>query len=235
MNFDSLKLLDIDIEEEQEILFGKFIELFAQYNINVNLMSTNDISVLYEKHIYDSLAFNLFAKKYIKATSKRLLDIGTGGGFPSIPLAIIYKDYKITALDSTNKKIKFIEMIKDTLNLDNLFPVCARAEDFADNYKNSFDIVTSRAMAELRIILEYSIPFLKEGGYFIAYKAIKTDEEIKNSENALNKLNAKIIDRIDYQLPLKNEQKRTLVIIKKEGKTPDIYPRKNGIINKKPL
>ena len=234
MKFDSLKTLGINSDDEQKFVIKRFTELFAQYNANVNLMSSNDISVLFEKHIYDSLAFNLFARKY-NITKGKLLDIGTGGGFPSIPLSVIYKDFQITALDSTNKKIRFIEQAKSELKLNNLSPICARAEDFADNNRNSFDIVTSRAMAELRIILEYAIPFLKKGGYFIAYKSVKADEEIKNAQNALNKLNAKIVDKTDYQLPLENEMNRTLIIIKKEGNTQDIYPRKNGIINKKPL
>ena len=102
-------------------------------------------------------------------------------------------------------------------------------------YRNGFDIVTSRAMAELRIILECAIPYVKTGGYFVAYKSIKADEEIKNAQNALKKLNAKIVDIIDYELPLKEKNNRVFIIVKKEKETNSIYPRKNGLMKKKPL
>ncbi len=235
MKFDNLKEIGIKLNFEQEMRLEKYIELFEDFNQKINLMSSKDINFLYEKHIYDSLAFNLFVQKYGLNDKIKMLDIGTGGGLPSVPISILYKDINVCALDSTAKKIKFIELIKQKLDIKNINPVSIRAEELPEELKNSFDIVTSRAMAELRIILEYSIPFLKKNGYFIAYKSIKAEEEIENARNALKILNAQIIDKIEYNLPLSESVKRVLIVIKKTGDTPAVYPRQNGLIKKKPL
>lgn len=233
--FTKLEKLKINIDENQKKLFTNYIELFHQYNSKTNLISKNDEQLLFEKHIYDSLAFNLFIENYKLNTNLKILDIGTGGGFPSLPLALLYKDSKIYALDSIKKKIKFIEETKENLGIRNIEPVCSRAEDLPIEMKESFDIVTSRAMAELRIILEYAIPFLKVGGYFVAYKSIKAEEELEGAKNALKTLNAKLIEKIEYKLPIEEETKRVLLIIRKEKITKNIYPRGNGLIKKKPL
>ena len=142
---------------------------------------------------------------------------------------------KVFALDSISKKIAFINQLKEKFKVDNLQTICSRIEDLPIKYRNGFDVVTSRAMAELRIILECSIPFVKNGGYFVAFKSIKAEEEIKNAQNALKKLNARIVDVIDYELPLEEKNKRVLIIVKKEKDTDSIYPRKNGMMKKKPL
>ncbi len=233
--YEELKLLDLNITKEKEELLKKFSSLFCEYNKKVNLMSKNDEKVLFEKHIFDSLAFNLFCKKYNfkENLPVKIMDIGTGGGFPSIPLSVYYDYFKITAVDSTKKKIDFVSYIAESLKLKNLIPLCVRAEDIEE--KEEFDIAVSRAMAELREILEYAMPYVKTGGYFIAYKSVKAGEEIEKAQNALKILNAQIIDKIEYTLPLEEENKRVLVVIKKTAKTADIYPRKNGIIKKKPL
>ena len=209
------------------------MQLFLEYNQKVNLISRNDSEYLFEKHIYDSLSINLFLKKYGINSPVKLLDIGTGGGFPAVPTAICLDKINVTAVDSTLKKIKFIEYIKTELNLNNLKPLCKRAEDLS--FGADFDICTSRAMSELRIILEYAIPYLKEGAFFAAYKSVKTDEEIKNAKNALKILNSEVVDKIEYTLPIKEKNKRTLIIIRKNSKTNGVYPRKNGIIARKPL
>ena len=184
---------------------------------------------------FDSLTFNLFHEKYIKKTPVKLLDIGTGGGFPSLPISLVYKNINVTALDSINKKINFIKAVKEDFNISNINPICSRVEDLPLSSKSSFDIITSRAMAELRVILEYAIPYLKVGGYFVAYKSIKTQEEIENAKNALKTLNSKVVEIIEYTLPIQEENKRYLVIIKKEKEVASSYPRKNGLVKKKPL
>ncbi|MBR1908861.1 16S rRNA (guanine(527)-N(7))-methyltransferase RsmG [bacterium] len=210
-----------------------FMRLFLEYNQKVNLISRNDSEYLFEKHIYDSLSINLFLQRYVSENKVRMLDIGTGGGFPSIPVAICIDRSDVTAVDSTLKKIKFLEYIKEELALKNLHPVCKRAEELA--YRGKFDVSVSRAMSELRVILEYAIPYLKEGGFFAAYKSIKADEEIKNAKNALKVLNCEIVDKIEYKLPIEEENKRVLIIVRKNSETESIYPRKNGMISKKPL
>lgn len=209
------------------------MHIFLEYNKNVNLISKNDEEFLFEKHIYDSLSINLFLKKYYPDIPLKMLDIGTGGGFPSLPCAMFFNNINVYAVDSTLKKIKFLEFAQKELEIKNISPLCKRAEELP--FSDEFDICTSRAMAELRIILEYTVPYLKEGSFFIAYKSIKADEEITNAKNALKILNAEIVDKIEYNLPLEKGNKRILIIIRKNGQTPDIYPRKNGLIIKKPL
>ena len=233
--YNELKKLNIFFEEENSNLFCLYTQMFKEYNSKVNLISNNDERVLFEKHIFDSLAFNLFYQKYMSNKSLKLLDIGTGGGFPSVPISLFYKNINVAALDSINKKINFIKFLKENLKLDNINPICSRVEDLSISSKSSFDVVTSRAMAELRMILEYAIPYVKVGGYFVAYKSIKTQEEIENAKNALKILNSRVVDIIEYSLPLDEENKRCLIIIKKEKEVPSSYPRKNGLVKKKPL
>ncbi len=230
--FSKLAELGINIDKKS-VLLEKFIDIFLEYNQKINLISRNDFRFLFEKHIYDSLSLNLFLKKYYKDTPLNMLDIGTGGGFPSIPVSIFFNNINITAVDSTLKKIKFIEFVKNELKLNNINPLCKRAEELS--FGADFDICLSRAMAELRIILEYAIPYLKEGAFFVAYKSLKAEEEIKNAKNALKILNAEITEQIEYSLPIETENKRVLIIIRKNAQTPGIYPRKNGLILKKPL
>ena len=229
------KLIDLglNITDKEFDILEKYKSLFLEYNSKVNLISKNDEALIFEKHIYDSLAFNLFAKKYIQETNINIIDIGTGGGFPALPLSIIYKNANITAIDSTNKKINAIKYMAEQLNLKNIEPICIRAENYT--IKNKYDIAVSRAMAELRVILEYTIPFLKIGGYFVAYKSIKAEEEIKNAKSALKTLNSEIIDKIEYTLPIDTENRRVLLIIKKNNIIPDKYPRDNNSIKKNPL
>ena len=192
--------------------FDKYIQVFLQENSKLNLISKNDEKYLWEKHIFDSLSIGKFFEKYkiTNLTNKKLLDIGTGGGFPSVPIAINYPELQVTALDSIRKKINAIQEIKENLNLNNLKTICKRAETL-ENIK--FDFITTRAVAEIKILIPYAIPLLKHSGYFIAYKSMKVHNEIKNAENILKKYNAKIIDIIEYQLPLEENYTRNLVII----------------------
>lgn len=233
--FNDFKNIAVNFDDNLVAKFNSYVEFFSEYNKNVNLISSNDMSVFWQKHIFDSLALNLFFQKYKIKNNIKLLDIGTGGGFPSVPLSLYFPEMKVFALDSISKKIAFINQLKDKFELHNLNTICSRVEELPQKYRNSFDFVTSRAMAELRVILECAVPFLKKGGYFVAFKSIKADEEIKNAENALKILNAKIVDIIDYQLPLDEKNKRVLVVVKKEKDTNIIYPRKNGLMKKKPL
>jgi len=195
--------------------FNEYIKVFLSQNEKLNLVSKNDEKYLWEKHIYDSLSIEKFFERYIDSLKdKKLLDIGTGGGFPSVPTAMCYPELQVYALDSIRKKIGAIESIKSDLKIENLHTICDRVE----NISQKFDIITSRAVASLKILVEYAIPLLKNDGYFVAYKSLKVDEEIKDAKNILNKYNAEIIDTINYDLPLIENFTRKLVIIKSKVK-----------------
>lgn len=233
--FEQLNSLDLNFDIEKQNLFQKYMELFVEYNSKVNLVSNNDEKLLFEKHIYDSLALNLFFKKYKQELNIKLLDIGTGGGFPSLPVAMTYEKIQVCAVDSINKKINFIKNAVLELDLQNMEPICSRVEDLPDFRKKSFDVVTTRAMAELREILEYAIPFLRIGGYFVAFKSLKAEEELKNASTALKALNTVLVDKIEYTLPIEGENRRVLLVFKKVKDILPSYPRKNGLVKKKPL
>ncbi|CDE59046.1 ribosomal RNA small subunit methyltransferase G [Fusobacterium sp. CAG:439] len=190
--------------------FNDYIKAFLNQNSKLNLISKNDEKFLWEKHIFDSLSIEKFFEKY-KPSGSKLLDIGTGGGFPSVPTALAYPDIEVFALDSIRKKINAIENIKAVLNIQNLHTICERAE----NIKDKFDIVTSRAVAPLKIITGYAMPLLNKNRYFVAYKSIRTEEEIKEAKNILKKYNAEVTDIIKYDLPLEENHTRNLIIIKK--------------------
>ncbi len=189
--------------------FKDYIRVFLEQNSKLNLISKNDEKYLWEKHIFDSLSIENFFKKYPQKSFKTLLDIGTGGGFPSIPTALAYPEIEVTALDSIRKKINALENIKAELNIKNLHPLCSRAENLTGKY----DIITARAVSSLDKILDFALPLLKKGGYFIAYKSVKVNEEIQNAQKVLKKHNAKIIDIIEYELPTEENFARNLVII----------------------
>lgn len=185
----------------------KYIEVFLNQNSKLNLISKNDEKFLWEKHIFDSLSIEKFFEKYGKG--KTLLDIGTGGGFPSVPIALKYPEIEVYALDSIRKKINAIENIRTELNIQNLHPICDRAE----NIKQKFDIITSRAVATLDKITGYAMPLLNKDGYFVAYKSLRAHEEIEQAQAALKKYKAKVIDVIEYDLPLAENHTRNLVVI----------------------
>ena len=194
---------------ENKDFYNEYMDLFLEENSKVNLISKNDEKYLWEKHVFDSLAIEKFFDKYGKCET--LLDIGTGGGFPSVPIALTYKNIKVTAVDSIAKKIRAILAIKDKLNIENIDPICSRVE----NLEGKYDVVTSRAVSSLNKICEYALPKLKKNGYFVAYKSRKTPEEIEDAKSVLKKYNAKIIDIIEYDLPLGEKLTRNLVSIKR--------------------
>lgn len=219
--------LNIDLSNYKAELYDKYARIFLEKNSRINLISKNDEKFLFEKHIFDSLAINLFFKNkedFIKPpspvggkklvvsnNSQTLLDIGTGGGFPAIPIALLYDNLNIYSIDSIRKKIKVIEEIKTELNITNLFPMCDRVE----NVTQKFDYITTRAVAALDVALKYAIPHLKKGGYFIAYKSKKAIDELKDSGKTIKSLGVKLIDIIEYKLPLEENFERNLIIFKK--------------------
>jgi len=202
------------------------------YNEHTNLVSKNDAAVLFEKHIKDSLLIEKFFEKYKLQSGAKILDIGTGGGLPALPVALVHSDINVYAVDSIGKKIKFIQNFKGKYHLPNIYPICSRIEDLSLDMRSSFDVVTSRALARLNVLLEYAVPFLKVGGFLVAYKAKTSDEEIKEAEHALSVLNSKVIEVMDCSA---NGYERNLIIVKKFGECAKVYPRKQGLVKKNPL
>ncbi len=190
--------------------YNDYIEAFLKQNAKLNLISKNDEKFLWEKHIFDSLSIEKFFEKYGKA--KTMLDIGTGGGFPALPVACTYKDVQVYPLDSIRKKINAINEMKDELNLKNVHPICERAEKLTQK----FDLITSRAVAPLKVITAYALPLLKDEGFFVAFKSLKAQEEIDDAKYILKKFNAKVIDVIEYDLPLEENHTRNLIVIKQQ-------------------
>ncbi len=189
--------------------FTKYKEVFLEQNSKLNLISRNDEKFLFEKHIYDSLGIKLFFAKYgIKRAE--MLDIGCGGGFPCVPVAIEYPQLNVTGIDSIRKKIKAVEAIKEALKIDNLTVICGRVENIKGR---EFDVIISRAVADLEKLCEYALPLLKSGGYFVAYKSRKVLEELENAQKVLTKYNAKVLEIITYTLPLEEMYERNLVVI----------------------
>ena len=212
--------LNISVTKENLASLAKYKDLLVEYNKKFNLTAIKSDEEIYLKHFYDSLTL---IKAYSLNGNLKLLDIGTGAGFPGIVLKIFYPDLELTLLDSNHKKIAFLEVVIKELNLKNVTCINSRAENLPKTYREYFDIVTSRAVAHLRILLELSIPYLKVGGKLIAMKGL-SEEEIKESTKILEKLDSRIVDTIKFNLPIEGSN-RSLVIIQKNKKTNEIYPR----------
>lgn len=225
---------NINLSPEIINKFEKFENHIKEFNTHTNLLSSNDINLIYEKHFTDSLAF---LKVFSPSKSAMILDIGSGGGFPIIPIAIIMKNSKIFSIDSTKKKVDFLNNSANIINLDNFLSINIRAEEMAydNNFREKFDYVTARAVGNLALISELAIPYLKIGGKFIAYKSTKVQEEIDLAQNTISILGGKIIDIIEYNLDLPENYTRNLVVIEKIKSTEKIYPRSYNLIKAKPL
>lgn len=191
--------------------FSSYKEAFLEENAKHNLISKNDEKFLYEKHIYDSLGIKLFFEKY-NIQAAKILDIGCGGGFPCVPIAVEFPELKIVGIDSIRKKIASVQNIKEKLDLDNLELICDRVENLS-NVK--FDIVLSRAVADMSKISRYALPFVKKGGFFVAYKSKKALEEIDSARPVLQEMKSELVDIIQYQLPMDEIYERYLVCVKK--------------------
>ena len=187
--------------------FKKYIKVFLEQNTKLNLISKNDEKFLFEKHVYDSLAIKLTNKM---TAGKTLLDIGCGGGFPCIPIAIEYPDINVIGIDSIRKKINAINEIKEKLQIHNLTTICDRVENITGE---TFDIITCRAVAKLPVIIEYALPLLKKDGILVAYKSKKAPEELEMAKSVLSKYNGKVHSIIEYTLPLDEIYHRNLIVI----------------------
>lgn len=227
---EELKKLNIEPTQKQLEQLNRYYELIVEYNKVMNLTGITEKEQVYLKHFYDSLTI---VKVIDLNKEESLCDIGTGAGFPGIVLKILFPNLKITLIDSLNKRIEFLKIVIKELNLNNIEAIHTRAEEYAIKNIEKFDVVTSRAVAPLNILLELSIPLLKINKYFISYKG-NISREIFESENALKQLDSKIDKIEEFELPKENSN-RTIIKIKKINKTNKKYPRKFSEIKKKPL
>lgn len=223
--------IDIKFTEEQLNQFYKYMNLLLEWNEKINLTAITDPNEVILKHFIDSLTIN----KYIKENST-LADVGTGAGFPGIPLKILRPDLKITLVDSLNKRINFLNEVINKLNLVNIETVHSRIEDFGKDkkYRESFDFVTARAVANLAVLSEYLLPIAKVGGQCVCMKGSSVEEELSNGKNAIKVLGGNIKNIDEFVLP-DSDMSRNVIIIDKIKNTPNKYPRKAGIPVKEPL
>lgn len=221
--FDSL---EIKLTEEQKEKFYKYYNLLVEWNNKMNLTAITDMEGVIYKHFLDSLSIvKVVGLK--KLAGVKIIDIGTGAGFPGIPLKIVFPDTEILLLDSLNKRITFLNEVVSQLGLENINCIHGRAEEFSrkPDYREQFDIAVSRAVARLNSLCELCIPFVKTNGNFVSYKASKAFEEIEEAKNAISILGGKVEGNTELIL---NKEERVLVNIKKIKNTPTKYPRAGG-------
>ncbi len=221
----------IKIGEKESRTFYNFMKILLVENEKVNLTAITDENEIIVKHFIDSLTIN----KYL-INANKILDLGTGAGFPGIPLKIVNKDKEFVLVDSLNKRIEFLNKVKEKCELENLELIHSRAEDLAKNinYREKFDVVTSRAVANLRTLAEYLLPFVKKEGICICMKGPNVDNELEEAKNSINILGGKI-EKIEKIFLKENDMERNILIIRKIQNTPNKYPRKAGIPTKLPL
>lgn len=229
---EELKILLSDNQKEQ---FFRYYEMLIEWNKVMNLTAITEISDVITKHFADSLLL-VKAIPNIKESPYYCIDIGTGAGFPGIPLKIAFPQLKFVLLDSLNKRVGFLNAVINELRLENITAVHGRAEDLAHNaeYRESFDLCVSRAVANMSTLSEYCLPFVKTGGLFIPYKSGRIEEEKNTAVSAINKLGGNMESVISLLLP-GSDVERTFIPVKKVKATQKKYPRKAGLPSKEPL
>lgn len=236
-----LEEFGIVLSEKQLQQFMDYYELLMEWNSIMNLTKITEFDDVMKKHFVDSVslinAIDLTSdSKGSSSQRKKLIDIGTGAGFPGIPLKIVFPDLEVTLLDSVHKKVKFLDEVIEKLELDKIKAVHGRAEDYAkpDMMREKYDICASRAVANLSTLTEYCLPFVRKGGFFVSYKSEKLSEELENAKKAIFLLGGKIEDQIEFTLP-SSDIFRNLLVIKKVKETPRKFPRKAGLASKEPI
>ena len=225
--------LGIELSEKQCEQFRMYYDMLVEKNKVMNLTAITEWDEVVDKHFVDSISL---IKAMDLSEPKRVLDLGCGAGFPGIPLKIVFPELEIVLLDSLNKRILFLNEVIEALGLEKIEAFHGRAEDYAKkaDFRESFDLCVSRAVANLSTLSEYCIPYVKEGGYFISYKSGKVKEEIRDVKKALSLLGGKLQDVISFMLP-ETEIERDFVLIRKTRKTPKRFPRKEGLPAKENL
>jgi 16S rRNA (guanine527-N7)-methyltransferase len=223
----------LEYNEKKHGQFMRYKDLIKEWNEKVNLTAIKEDEEIVKKHFIDSMKVFKFDKL---KDAKSVIDIGTGGGFPGIPMKIMKPEINIVLLDSLNKRIKFLNEVIKELNLEGIKAIHGRAEDFAQEveYRGKFDVAVSRAVANLTVLSEFCIPYVKVGGYFVAMKGPAVEEEIKQSKNAIRMLGGRVehIEKVQIE---DSDLNHNLVIISKISETNKKYPRKAGMVTKSPL
>lgn len=225
------KQLEIELSDTQIQQLERYAKLLVSWNEKINLTAITDDEGIATKHFLDSLT--ALQTGFVKG---RVIDVGTGAGFPGLVLKIAKPEIDLTLLDSLNKRVSFVKTVGDDLGLDGVEYVHARAEDGGRDrkYRGLFDTVVSRAVANLTALSEWCLPFLRQGGYFLALKGPLADEELRNAQRAIKILGGRVEDVFEAQIPF-TDLKHKIIIIKKVGQTPLKYPRKAGIATKLPI
>ncbi len=226
---EMFKKLDIDLTDRQVEQFEKYYKFLLEWNEKINLTAIVEKEEVVVKHFYDSL----YLAKIVDFSNQKICDIGSGAGFPGIPLKIIYPEIDLTIVDSLGKRIKFLDLLCEELKIT-VTNVHARAEEYVSTVWQQYDLVFARAVAKLNILSELCIPYVKIGGKFIALKGANAAEEIANSQNAFKTLSAELEKYIEYELP-NGFGKRGIAVIKKNQNTMKKYPRIYGKIKGSPL
>lgn len=230
---NGLHQLHIALSEKQMEQFLQYYELLVEKNKVMNLTAITEFDEVVEKHFLDSVSLT---QQLDLHQPLKVLDLGTGAGFPGIPLKIVFPELEITLMDSLNKRVLFLQDVISSLQLENIEAVHGRAEEAARNkkYRESFDLCVSRAVANISTLSEYCLPFVKIGGSFISYKSSTIEDELEDGKKGIAILGGKVKDVYKFTLP-DSELQRSFVIIEKEKKTPKAYPRKAGTPSKEPL
>ena len=225
--------LGFPLTDQQKEQYERYFEILMEWNEKINLTAITEKDEVYLKHFYDSIAPIL--QGLIENQPIRLLDIGAGAGFPSLPMKILFPELDVTIIDSLNKRINFLHLLAEELGLSGVHFYHGRAENFAQDkaFRAQFDLVTARAVARMQVLSELTIPYLKVGGRLLALKASNAPEELEEAKNALNLLFSKVEDNLQYELP--NGDPRYITVVEKKKETPNKYPRKAGLPNKRPL
>ena len=228
-----LEKIGITLNERQKQQFDKYYEMLVEWNKVMNLTGITEYDEVNLKHFTDSLTI---ARTQEMQKVQSVIDIGTGAGFPGIPLKIAFSHLKVVLLDSLNKRIKFLDAVIEELGLENISTIHGRAGDFAKKkeYREQFDLCVSRAVANLSTLSEYCLPFVAVNGSFVSYKSGDSEEEIQQAKHAISLLGGKVKNVDKFQLP-GTDMGRALVEIKKTKQTPGKYPRKAGLPAKEPL
>lgn len=223
------------LNEKQINQFNQYFTSLIAANQKVNLTRITEEDDVYLKHFFDSLT-PLFTFSEVFKPGDTVCDVGAGAGFPSIPLKILQPELKVTIVDSLGKRLTFLQDLIEKLQLQDVTLVHGRAEDVGQNklYREQFDIVTARAVANMAVLSEYCLPLVKKSGYFVALKGPKAEKELQDGQKAISLLGGKVIQTEELQLPTSSEE-RTLIMVQKVKATPKKYPRQAGTPHRKPI
>lgn len=230
---EKMQEIHVELDDGQVKQFYRFYEMLVEWNKFMNLTGITEYKEIVEKHFVDSLSI---VKTIDLKSVNKIIDVGTGAGFPGIPLKIVYPHLEVVLLDSLNKRLKFLNEVIHDLGLETIYTIHGRAEDFArkEDYREQFDLCVSRAVANLATLSEYCLPYVRKKGVFVSYKSGDIDEEVDVSKKAVQVLGGRVEEVIKFQLP-GTDIRRSFVKIKKEKNTSGKYPRKSGVPAKEPI